>query len=105
MSIKNDVHYYAQPWPYCWIKMQWDLALWTSRGRGDPGFHFHVMWCEELLHASLTPEQFRLEAEEFLLQLQIENGTRFSWEVIQSGESHGHAVQLRWVRSSEEALT
>ena len=96
MSPKSSVHYYPQPWPICWLKMQWDLALWCSRWPADSGMHIHVVWNEALLQAALTPAQFRLETEEFMQHLETANATRTRWEVSRTHEARGHAVQLHW---------
>jgi hypothetical protein len=101
MSQKSYIHYYAQPWPYCWLKMQWDLALWSSRWHADPGLRMHVVWSEALLESALLPDQFRLETEEFMHRLQTINGSRASWEVRRTEEATGHAVQLHWERRTK----
>jgi hypothetical protein len=101
MIIKNCVQYYAQPWAHSWLKMRWDLALFSSRWQANSDLWVHVVWSEELLNLYLTPDKFKAETEDFLLQLQTQNRFRVDWEVRRTGESTGHAVQLQWERRKD----
>ena len=101
MTCKPQVHRYAQPWPLCWLRMQWDIAFWVSRWGADPSWHVHVQWSESLLAPSVDSEQFRAATEMFMTQLQDTLGSRASWEISIESAVTAHEVHLHWAPSSK----
>ncbi len=101
MTRKPQVKRYAQAWPFCWMLMQWDIALWSSRWGADPRWHVHVRWNESLLDPSVDSDQFRVATEAFMTQLQNALGSRASWEIALESAATAHEVHLHWAPSGK----
>ena len=97
MTGKTYVRRYTQTWPFCWLRMQWDIALWTSRWSSDPRWRLHVRWSEALLAEAADPSEFKDMTQAYMKQLQETLGPRASWDIPAAGRTGAHEIEMRWV--------
>lgn len=102
MTRKPHVERYPQAWPFCWLKMQWDIALWFSRWGRDPRWHLHVRWSEARLAQATGPEEFRDMTQAYMTQLEDTLGTRTSWDIPLTADPGEHEIELRWSPPGED---
>ncbi len=102
MTRKPLVRRYAQAWPFCWLRMQWDIALWTSRWGRDPRWRLHVRWSEALLAKTTDPGQFKDMTQDYVKQLEDTLGTRASWDIQVAQDAGAHEIEMRWVTPGQE---
>lgn len=97
MTRKPRIQRYGQDWPFCWLRMQWDIALWTTRWGHDPRWRLHVRWNEAALTRGADPEQFKSMTEAYMAQLEGALGGRASWDIDSAGDAGPHEIAMRWV--------
>jgi len=94
MKNKKQIFFYTEPWPNCWIKIQWDIALLTSCWNLSSNNKLHLIWKESFLINCVTPIEFKLHTEEFTNKLLRKIGANLSWEVSKLNCLKGHEVQI-----------
>lgn len=102
MNRKPRIRHYPQPWPFCWLRMQWDIALWTMRWGRDPRWHLHLRWSEAQLAEATDPAQFKTMTHAYLTQLEDTLGTRMRWEIDVAGGERAHVIELRWAPPGQD---
>jgi hypothetical protein len=104
MTRKPHVQRYPQAWPFCWLRMQWDIALWTARWGQDPRWRLHVRWSEGQLAQATDPTQFRDMTQAYVTQLEQTLGARASWDIQVAGDDGAHEIEMRWVTPGQEGV-